>query len=396
MSHLKKYANRPSPPYPANECPNQTMTGNDGKIYTSVDGKWMRTASEFSSKFWRPRAPSARTNRNLFGLRGEKSTKKVSRRKLRAPKRSSKRLSKRSSKRLSKRTQKTSRRRQSKRLSGLMADFGRSLDTLKVPMKKFFDSEASPADSLISDYFGMRIIFEAAKNGNVEKINKIAPRVNSTSMHVFYQHGGIKMTALQVASYYGNLEVVKILLAQGLDIEQRDDDEDYEHFYHQHREQPNALWWAVYGGRLKVVDELLRRRANPWTNLNGRSIFEDVTKELEQVYNKYRIMRTQLKNGKWQRQYMDEDADVKNAMHGTNKKIPKNLMEMGKLYLIAKEKGEGERFTHALWKWKTAPAKPKLFPGAGVKVGSASARRMAAAQAQRREEALRDVTATLS
>ncbi|MAD25589.1 MAG: hypothetical protein CMO44_15625, partial [Verrucomicrobiales bacterium] len=95
----------------------------------------------------------------------------------------------------------------------------------------------------------------------------------------------------------------------------------------------------------------------PWTNLNGRSIFEDVTKELEQVYNKYRITRRQLKNGKWQRQYMDEDADVKNAMHGTNKKIPKNLMEMGKLYLIAKEKGEGERFTRMLWKWKTAPAK---------------------------------------
>ena len=372
MSHLKKYANRPSPPYPANECPNQTMTGNDGKIYTSVLDKlgrfkWMRTASEFSSEFWRPRAPSARTHRNLFGLRGEKSTKKVSRRKSRAPKRSSKRLSKRSSKRLSKRSSKRSskrlskrssnRRRQSKRLSGLMADFGRSLDTLKVPMKKFFDSEASHADSLISDYFGMRIIFEAAKNGNVEKINKIAPRVNETSMDVFYQHEGIKMTALQVASYYGNLEIVKILLAQGLDIEQRDDDEDYEHFYHQHREQPNALWWAVYGGRLKVVDELLRRQANPWTNLNGRSIFEDVTKELEQVYNKYRITRRQLKNGKWQRQYMDEDADVKNAMHGTNKKIPKNLMEMGKLYLIAKEKGEGERFTRMLWKWKTAPAK---------------------------------------
>ena len=65
-------------------------------------------------------------------------------------------------------------------------------------------------------------------------------------------------------------------------------------------------------------------------------------------------MRLQLKNGKWQRQYMDEDADVKNAMH---KKIPKNLMEMGKLYLIAKEKGVGERFTRMLWKWKTAPSK---------------------------------------
>ena len=152
-----------------------------------------------------------------------------------------------------------------------MAAFGRSLDTLKIPMKKFFDLEASPADSLIVDSFGMRIIFEAAKNGNVEKINKIAPRVSSTRMDVFYKHRGIKMTALQVASYYGNLEVVKSLLAQGADIEARDEDEDIEHFYHEHREQPNALWWAVYGGRLKVVDELLRRNANPWTNLNGRS-----------------------------------------------------------------------------------------------------------------------------
>ena len=52
--------------------------------------------------------------------------------------------------------------------------------------------------------------------------------VSSTRMHVFYEHGGIKMTALQVASYYGNLEVVKSLLAQGLDIEERDEDEDIE------------------------------------------------------------------------------------------------------------------------------------------------------------------------
>lgn len=30
-----KYTSRPSPPYPANECCNQTKRGNDGNLYMS-------------------------------------------------------------------------------------------------------------------------------------------------------------------------------------------------------------------------------------------------------------------------------------------------------------------------------------------------------------------------
>ena len=37
--HIKKYANRPSPPFPANSCCNQEMIGNDGKMYKSVADK---------------------------------------------------------------------------------------------------------------------------------------------------------------------------------------------------------------------------------------------------------------------------------------------------------------------------------------------------------------------
>jgi hypothetical protein len=33
----KKYIQRSSPPYPAQECPNKKMKGNDGKMYISRD-----------------------------------------------------------------------------------------------------------------------------------------------------------------------------------------------------------------------------------------------------------------------------------------------------------------------------------------------------------------------
>jgi hypothetical protein len=36
MSHLKKYATRGSPPYPANQCKKQKRKGNDGLYYTTV------------------------------------------------------------------------------------------------------------------------------------------------------------------------------------------------------------------------------------------------------------------------------------------------------------------------------------------------------------------------
>lgn len=34
--HKKKYQDRPSPPYSANDCPDQTLKGNDGKMYKSI------------------------------------------------------------------------------------------------------------------------------------------------------------------------------------------------------------------------------------------------------------------------------------------------------------------------------------------------------------------------
>jgi len=45
-----KYMNRPSPAYPANECCDKTMRGNDGLMYRSVRNKkgictWKRVAS---------------------------------------------------------------------------------------------------------------------------------------------------------------------------------------------------------------------------------------------------------------------------------------------------------------------------------------------------------------
>ena len=36
MQTTKKYISRPSPPYPANKCCGQIMTGNDGSKYESI------------------------------------------------------------------------------------------------------------------------------------------------------------------------------------------------------------------------------------------------------------------------------------------------------------------------------------------------------------------------
>lgn len=38
-STLKKYKSRNSPPYPANDCPNQIKHGNDGNKYISIEDK---------------------------------------------------------------------------------------------------------------------------------------------------------------------------------------------------------------------------------------------------------------------------------------------------------------------------------------------------------------------
>ncbi len=36
LSHLKKFNQRPSPPYSAQSCPHKTMKGNDGNLWTSI------------------------------------------------------------------------------------------------------------------------------------------------------------------------------------------------------------------------------------------------------------------------------------------------------------------------------------------------------------------------
>lgn len=36
LSRIAKYKNRPSPPYPANECGGKTFIGNDGKLWQSI------------------------------------------------------------------------------------------------------------------------------------------------------------------------------------------------------------------------------------------------------------------------------------------------------------------------------------------------------------------------
>jgi hypothetical protein len=36
LSHLARYANRPSPPHSAAACPGRTMDGNDGNVYRSL------------------------------------------------------------------------------------------------------------------------------------------------------------------------------------------------------------------------------------------------------------------------------------------------------------------------------------------------------------------------
>ena len=60
-STLKKYNSRPGPPYPAQQCRNQTKKGNDGMEYKSVADsrgiyKWMKTTSRGSNKKLRPSA----------------------------------------------------------------------------------------------------------------------------------------------------------------------------------------------------------------------------------------------------------------------------------------------------------------------------------------------------
>ena len=123
MSHLKKYANRPSPPYPANECRNKMMTGNDGNIYASIPDKRGRFTWK-KSKVLRSRRGTFRrgTSESKFYIGSRKfnrssTTKRTRPGRRRSPKRSRSRSRSRSQSRSPKRTQKTSKRpkRKSKR-----------------------------------------------------------------------------------------------------------------------------------------------------------------------------------------------------------------------------------------------------------------------------------------
>ena len=51
LQETKKYQDRPSPPYPANECHNKRMMGNDGLLYISQGNKngiyrWVKVRDE--------------------------------------------------------------------------------------------------------------------------------------------------------------------------------------------------------------------------------------------------------------------------------------------------------------------------------------------------------------
>ena len=68
-----KYRNRPSPAFPANECCDKTMKGNDGLMYKSVRNKkgictWKRK-SEGGAKKMSRRSRRSRRSRWVVGTR---------------------------------------------------------------------------------------------------------------------------------------------------------------------------------------------------------------------------------------------------------------------------------------------------------------------------------------
>jgi len=68
-SHLKKYRERNSPPYPANKCCGEKKVGNDGKMYTSsMIGSACRWKLSSPSKKSPAKAP-ARSPSNSAGGR---------------------------------------------------------------------------------------------------------------------------------------------------------------------------------------------------------------------------------------------------------------------------------------------------------------------------------------
>jgi len=70
-STRKKYAKRPSPPFPANQCHGQTMEGNDGTMYKSVPDKrgihtWKKVGSASAS------ASASKTRKAGKGKKGNR------------------------------------------------------------------------------------------------------------------------------------------------------------------------------------------------------------------------------------------------------------------------------------------------------------------------------------
>jgi len=94
----KKYTTRPSPAYPANECPNVIKTGNDGKKYISLSSletgvfKWVLYSKELMQK----REEQLKKIDERSKIRDKELKEKLSKR------RSKKRRSKKSSKKNSK------------------------------------------------------------------------------------------------------------------------------------------------------------------------------------------------------------------------------------------------------------------------------------------------------
>ena len=134
--NLTKYNKRPSPPYSASKCPGLIKTGNDGQKYESRSDKNGRYAWRVVRKTTRKstkKNPSMRIDDDVQNLL----------------------------------------RHTEKRLSNLRVKRRLSGVQLNKLMKTFF---------------------QAAKNGDVEKVSKIASKIakiNSNYLDVFYKHRGI-------------------------------------------------------------------------------------------------------------------------------------------------------------------------------------------------------------
>lgn len=83
LSHLKKYASRNSPPFPANQCKGQRKRGNDGTFYTSVSAsngvyRWQKSvAAKKSPKKTAKKAAKKSPKKKTAKKTAKKSPKKT-------------------------------------------------------------------------------------------------------------------------------------------------------------------------------------------------------------------------------------------------------------------------------------------------------------------------------